>query len=185
MLHYRTPHHHFIFDYPNHHFRSVQFPSSIIFTFLFILVVIQADAQNGVNDSCETQPNVSSLPLEKIAAEFRTLRKLKSHFNGGTWNNDADRWNGRKHRLMIEMKARLFKNHNRKSDVIRLLDSPDRITRKGDTLFHRLIDTTRNDTSPLIPDELLIYYWRGEHDFMFFSCKDSTIQNCRWWHAWE
>jgi len=73
--------------------------------------------------------------IEQMASEFRELQTISGHFTGDTWNDDVDRWMGRKHKLMLELGSRLAGDEYHKREVTRLLDPPDQIARQGDRLF--------------------------------------------------
>ena len=124
-------------------------------------------------------------PIEDIAAEFRGLRTVQGHFDGGDWNDDVDKWMGRKHQLMIQLGARLGSGGYGRAKVVRLLGSPDRTARQGDDMFD-LIDTLPEFEGPSTgPYEFLIYYWRGTHDFLYLTSQGETILNSGWWYAGE
>jgi len=131
-----------------------------------------------------TQDNGSSLaPLEQMAAHFKKLRSVPGHFDGGTWNDDVDRWMGPKHRLMLELGARLGYGEFLKIDIIKLLNPPDHIARKGDRLYDQIFSLPGYDYRPPAASEFLIYFWRGRHDFLFFACQGGVISGSDWWYA--
>lgn len=132
------------------------------------------------------------ISVEEVAAEFRALRKIRGHFDGGEWQDEADRWMGRKHRIMIKLASCLSGGKYKKGAVIKLLDPPDQVVRKGDALFEQIlrrqgIDLLQqgNAASTVPSYEFLIYYWRGKHDFLFFTYQDSIVIDSGWWHAGE
>jgi hypothetical protein len=157
--------------------------------FFFLATAIILYIALGVtgNDPVETpkDTNFTDVPIEKLAAEFTEIRKIKGHFDGGKWNAEVDRWQGRKHRLMMELEIRLAKGKYQKSDIIRLLQPPDQIARSGDVLFKWITEQPGNNTITSAPVEYLLYYWRGTHDFLYFTCIDDAIVHSGWWYAWE
>jgi hypothetical protein len=121
--------------------------------------------------------------LSQIAIEFRGLRVILGQFDGGTWDNDVDRWMGRKHKLMLQLSFLIAEGEYSKSEIIQLLNSPDHIIQKGD-YFYEQIAVLRDDNGLASPsDEYLIYYWRGKHDFLFFTCKNRMIVSADWWYG--
>jgi len=60
---------------------------------------------------------------------------------------------------------------------------PDQIARKGDRLYHQIISLPGYNSLPDAPDEFLIYYWRGRHDFLFFTCQGDEIIGSDWWYG--
>jgi hypothetical protein len=123
--------------------------------------------------------------IEDIAAEFRNLRETKGHFEGGTWDDDVDKWMGRKHQVMIQLGSRLGAGEYSKTEVIQLLAPPDLIAREGDELFDLVNSLTDFEKPATGPYEFLIYYWRGTHDFLYFTSQGETIINSGWWYAGE
>lgn len=126
-----------------------------------------------------------SMDFENLAAEFRSLRTVKGHFEGGPWNADVDKWMGRKHQVMIQLGSRLGEGSCAKAQVIRLLGFPDLTTREGDALFDWVNRSPKFKKPAIGPYELLIYYWRGTHDFLYFTSQGEIIVNSGWWYAGE
>ncbi len=152
---------------------------------LILILNIALDAAGAEPAESPKDTGYTAVPLENLAADFRVLRKIKGHFDGGKWNDEVDLWMGRKHRLMLELGIRLAKGKYQKSDIIRLLDPPDQTAPKGDELYRRITGLPGNDSPSFAPDEYLVYYWRGTHDFLYCACKGNTIVHCGWWHAYE
>ncbi len=156
-----------------------------IFAVVTVLtLIIYADPGTADGGSAEDTALVN-LPVDEIADEFKKIREIKGHFDGGEWNDEVDKWMGRKHRLMIKLGLRLAGGNYEKSDIIKLLDQPDRIVGKGDYLFELIISQKRYDSLTAASYEFLVYYWRGRHDFLFFTCQDGVIINSGWWYAGE
>ena len=70
-------------------------------TFL-ILILFTGCASRGGAPGIPAPPATVD-PMEDMADEFKRLRAIEGHFDGGAWNDDVDEWMGRKHRLMIEL----------------------------------------------------------------------------------
>jgi len=157
-----------------------------------MLIVFLLLAGCAVGDSAPSNPtetveyhDLAKPPIKDVAAEFRDLRKTKGHFEGGTWNDDVDKWMGRKHQLMIQLGSHLGTGEYSEAEVIQLLGPPDLIAREGDDSFD-LINSLPDFKKPATgPYKFLIYYWRGTHDFLYFTSQDETIINSGWWYAGE
>ena len=150
---------------------------------LLLALVGCAGRASAPGDSLETEGCNLSMESEDIAAEFRSLRTIKGHFEGGPWTADVDKWMGRKHQIMIQLGSRLGAGDCRKAQAIQLLGPPDLTAQKGDAPFdlvNRLPEFEKPATGPY---ELLIYYWRGTHDFLYFTSQGETILNSGWWYA--
>ena len=123
--------------------------------------------------------------VQELAAEFARLRAMQGHFQGGSWNAEVDAWMGSKHQVMIELGDRLEGVGCRQAQVTDLLGPPDLIVHPG----HQLLDQIRRQAEfeePAVESyTLLIYYWRGAHDFLYLTSSGGTILASGWWHAYE
>jgi hypothetical protein len=111
----------------------------------------------------------AAVSLEDLGAEFRRLRSVPGHFGGapGQWNDAVDRWGGRKHVIMKRLQARLGVPATSRAKVIASMGEPDEVrpSREASTM--------------------LVYYWRGRHDFLYFVVRDGQVVHCDWWMAGE
>jgi hypothetical protein len=156
-------------------------PVAALFVFFFINAAPAITGGNPV----KKEEGLKNITTEKLAAQFREMRTIKGHFDGGEWNDEADQWMGRKHRLMIELGNRLANNKFPRQDVLKLLGQPDQIARKGDELFKRLTERPGACPPTEEADELPVYYWRGTHDLLFFCSVNGRIVHSGWWYAGE
>jgi hypothetical protein len=90
---------------------------------------------------------------------------------------------GRKHQLMLQLGARLGAGDCRRAQVVQLLGPPDLIAREGDAPFDSVSRLAESEKPATGPYELLIYHWRGTHDFLYFTAQGETILNSGWWYA--
>jgi hypothetical protein len=135
---------------------------------LLFIIPIYVFPLTHTSESVIKKTGLEKVPIDALATEFRKLRKIKGHFQGGKWNKDTDGWMCRKHRVMIELGRRLVNNSFKLKDILRLLGEPDKIKHK------------KKDGG-----ETLVYYWRGNHDYLMFTCKDQLIVHSYWWYAFE
>jgi hypothetical protein len=154
---------------------------------LFLLVACAGHASKPGDHIVEPAKDVASgeRSIKDVAAEFRHLRTIKGHFEGGTWNDDVDGWMGRKHRLMVQLGARLGTGEHSRVEVIRLLAPPDQIAHEGNGLFALVSSLPEFEKPAADPYEFLIYFWRGKHDFLYFTSQGETVINSGWWYAGE
>lgn len=164
----------------------------IIFIGLLLIISTAIDMAGSDSGKDTKETDSAPVPIEEIASAFRKIRKIKGHFDGGEWKDEVDKWMDRKHRLMIELESRISDGNYKKGDIIKLLDQPDRIVCKGDDLFEQIIHQQGSnllekeyDPSTVPSYEFLVYYWRGRHDFLFFTCLDDIIIHSGWWYAGE
>lgn len=155
---------------------------------IFILLLLSLPGSSGVcnsePDSGPAQIDYSSMDSRDLSAEFKTLGRIRGHFKGGAWDNRVDTWMGPKHRLMIRLQSFLAAGVS-EQEVISLLGPPDLTAVRGDDLF-LLVDRSKKFTMPAsISYRLLIYYWRGKHDFLYFVCQQEDVLGSGWWYAGE
>jgi hypothetical protein len=101
-----------------------------------------------------------------LAREYRDLRQQSSHWKGGTWNDDVDQFGGRMHVVLQELAKRVSEAGQTRAQVLDLMGEPDAVRKQAD-------------------EELLIYFWRGWHDYLFFVCRNELIRKADWYHAYE
>ncbi len=115
-----------------------------------------------------------------LPAEFKSLRAARGHFDGGQWNDAVDRWGGRKQIIMQSLANRLTQSGANCGAVTATLGKPDLIAGPDDDLFEQLASATQTP-----PYRILIWFWRGKHDFLYFRCFDPEPATASWWHAQE
>lgn len=115
-----------------------------------------------------------------LSAEFKTLRTQGGHFSGGAWNDVVDKFGGRKHEVMVQLGEALGDGMHTRSEIIALLGPPDLVLKPGDTMFRDSYTTH----DPRVR-ELLVYHWRGMHDFLYFAGDGTQVFVSGWWNAWE
>lgn len=115
------------------------------------------------------------LALQDLGAEFRELRSVRGHFGGGGWVEAVDAWGGRKHQLMQELGEALADAPEIR--IQEIMGPPDCVSRPGD-LSWTLV-------APPAGTHLLVYEWRGMHDFLYFARDGSAALGSGWWMAGE
>ncbi len=121
---------------------------------------------------------------ETAAAEqFQALRAVKGHFNGGTWNDRVDTWNGEKHQVMQSLQAQILRGEKQAADVTRLFGEPEQIWPESAEQYTQLVQRAQWQGRPT--GELWAYYWRGQHDQLLIALKDGKVTAAGWLMAWE
>jgi hypothetical protein len=156
---------------------------------LILILLAGCAGRAGVPDTLAPTATVDPAdrvrPMVDMADEFKDLRAIEGHFDGGAWNDDVDQWMGRKHALMIELGDRLGEGAYGRSQVVDLLGAPDAIARESDALYDLIRDRGEFKGPGGGAYEFLIYYWRGEHDFLYLIVREETILGAGWWYAGE
>jgi hypothetical protein len=101
-----------------------------------------------------------------LGREYKLLRSKPSYFRNGNWDDDIDKFGGRMHILLQELGKRVSDSDYSKAQLIDLMGNPDSI---------------RNDDGK----EILIYFWRGWHDYLYFFSNKGKTLNANWYFAGE
>jgi hypothetical protein len=152
---------------------------------ILILILLTGCAGEFDAPAPSTPPPPIQGPIREQANEFRELREIEGHFDGGDWNDDVDRWMGKKHVLMIELGERLGTGAYSQSQVVDLLGEPDAVAREGDALYDRIRDRGEFVGPSGEVEAFLVYHWRGEHDFLYLIVREEAILGAGWWYAGE
>lgn len=155
-------------------------------TLTVALLLLAGCASATATPTSSPAPQGCDLPAETraLAAEFVRLRTVQGHFQGGPWIADVDDWMGRKHQVMLELGARLVEAGCAPGQVADLLGPPDLVAGPGDEAYDQ-VGRQPGFEEPPNSYELLIYYWRGARDFLYFISADGTMAGSGWWHAYE
>ena len=101
------------------------------------------NSDTAVSSETSTTPTPTSTvdaETRELIADYLALRKVPGQFTGGDWDEDVDRWLGRKHTAMLELGARLGASNLGCSQLTDLLQQPDHTVQGGDPL-HDLIQS--------------------------------------------
>lgn len=115
---------------------------------------------------------LSGVQVDALGAEFRDLRQVPGHFGGGGWNSEVDAWNGRKHRVMEALGEALARAPEER--ITAVMGPPD-----DPAGAWSLVQPPAGTT------HLLVYRWRGMHDFLYFLRSGSEGRGSGWWMALE
>jgi hypothetical protein len=130
--------------------------------------------------SCRSAPAPTPPPpadalVDDLGAELQRLRAIPGHFGGGAWSDDVDRYGGRKHVVLQRLGERLATASRARIEAV--MGPPDAIAHAGDPLWQL--------AAPSAGATLLVYHWRGTHDFLYFELAGDTAVRSGWWMAYE
>ena len=118
-------------------------------------------------------------------ADWHLLRQRQGHFTGGTWQNELDRYGGRKHQLLQSLSDCLVASGAKRAAVLSSLGPPDESWPASDSRHTTL--RARPDLSWLpalagqhASDELWLYHWRGQHDQRVVLLRQGRVLAASW-----
>jgi hypothetical protein len=131
-------------------------------------------------------------PAGEDARTFRSLRAVRGHFEGGRWNDEVDRWQGRKHVAMQRIAEQVLHDHASVQQLRRLLGEPDGVLAPRTAAHARAVEAGRwlaapgGAATPAGPDaELWLYRWRGTHDQMVLAVESGRVAGAGWLYEGE
>lgn len=121
----------------------------------------------------------------EFAKQYRELRKIEGYFRGGEWNDDVDSSRGRLYTVLDELRKALGNPSYMRADIVLLMGEPDAILAHDsqEYLSQRGISDLASDVGS--EKYLLVYFWRGWHDYVYFVCQDNVILEAGWYFALE
>lgn len=105
---------------------------------------------------------MKSTPLEGLSIEYKRLKLLKDTSN--------DKWNSDLHQTMSSMALLLGKEGTDISLLIHYMGKPDANEK---IVPYGTIQLQKNE-------KIMIYYWRGFHDFVYFVYQDKKVKYAKW-----
>ena len=148
-----------------------------------IATVVMPSSTPSTTETATAAP-VTKKVLE-LAKQYRELRKVKGHFTGGEWNDDVDSSSGRLYTVLDDLRKALGNPSYKRADIVLLMGEPDAILSRDskEYLFQRGTPDLAGKGGA--EKNLLVYFWRGWHDYLYFVCQDEAIQEAGWYFALE
>ncbi|RPI78901.1 MAG: hypothetical protein EHM45_04855 [Desulfobacteraceae bacterium] len=151
---------------------------SIFLAALLVFLVLHPGNAFSQTDPCPfaVPKPVDANRIPELTREFKRLRNIPGHFQGGDWNTEVDSWMGLKHRVMSDLG--FYAEHNRISvgELRELMGEPDRILYIGGPPWDPITSWSAAHFS-------LIYEWRGDHDYLVFDCRTGMVTSSHWFYA--
>jgi hypothetical protein len=140
--------------------------------YLLIASILVACAITPANDD----------KLNKLLAQYSQLRIRQKALPQGVFDKELRSPDGQLSNVLGELGTQLGNPAYKKADIIRLMGEPDAIKSGKDYQPHSIGERSEK---PLADDLLLIYFWRGWHDYLYFVSRNDVIQNAHWYFAGE
>ncbi|MES2818216.1 MAG: hypothetical protein V4812_04435 [Pseudomonadota bacterium] len=132
----------------------------------------------GLCACTNAQPLHADMASAVASQAFHALRSTAGHFAGGVWNEDVDRWNGKKHRAMEALLEQVRQGDYQSSQLIGLMGQPDRIWPESSGQYSQMLQQTQ--WQGVAQGELWAYHWRGEHDQLLFALQQGRVTASGW-----
>lgn len=134
--------------------------------------------------SCSSMPS-NDKSINALVEQYAQLRTRQKALPAGVFDKELSGSRGQLGKVLTELGEQLGKPDYRQEDIIRFMGKPDAIKMAGEFQPRSISDDTY--TTGIIPEGemLLIYFWRGWHDYLYFVSKDGIIQRAQWYFAGE
>jgi hypothetical protein len=128
--------------------------------------------------ACAQAPGVDAL-----AAQWRTLRTQPGHFDDARWNDDVDRWQGRKHQVMQALAQRAREQAASQTLLTQWMGAPDAQWSRGQREHGQALEQAQWQGTP--QGDLLVYNWRARRDRLVFAVHEGKVVATAWLHDFE
>lgn len=139
--------------------------------FFLLLLVFSSFTIAQKKDCCKTNLDIHKLPsysLKELGQEYQRLKALPENCCGH-YNSDFQL-------IMNECSYQIKKQHLGKGKIIRLMGKPDEIEMPTEYLNYLKINKET---------EVLVYFWRNWHDFMYICLTNGKASKVDWFYAYE
>ncbi len=133
------------------------------FFILYLFIAISVNAQN----CCEIEL-VKGETIERLSIEYKRLK-----ING---NKDCCRNYGSGLMQIMEILSDSININTDEKRIIELMGFPDNYASLDHPIEHHFTQLGKEE-------KVLIYYWRGMHDFLFFVLKNNRLTYKHWYYA--
>ena len=155
-------------------------------------LIFAAAAWCGAGAMAADQILARPAAADDAAPTFRALRPLRGHFDGGAWNNDVDRWQGRKHVAMQRLADQALRDHASAALLRQWMGEPDATLQPGHAAHARAIEmaqwlpvVSRAPQADAKIGVLVVYRWRGQHDQLAFVLEHDRVVAAGWLYERE
>jgi hypothetical protein len=136
---------------------------------IFLLLMLLSSFVDWGQGCCDMQPE-SIVSIERLSVEYQRLKK----------NPDRDCCNNYGSGLMdvMEILSDSIAVGSSEKRIIEIMGQPDMFADKNHPIEHHFIQPAEGEL-------ILVYHWRGMHDFLYFVIQDNYLVLKNWYYAWE
>lgn len=126
-----------------------------------------------------------------ISEQFRNLRAIKGHFEGGAWNKKVDSWHSEKHLALMQLAAYAEVEQLSQTELETLLGKADKMGEKKNfpsSFWEQIewINVEDVNASDFFENQLvMVYHLRGQHDQCVFYFLKGRVKGYGWLFAYE
>jgi hypothetical protein len=122
--------------------------------------------------------------LTALAAQYQTLWARQKALPQGEFDKELRGSGGQLEKVLTELGQRLGKSKYTEQDIVRIMGEPDARKTAGEFLPPSI--DHRAPRGVIEKDKtILIYFWRGWHDYLFFVSQRGKITGAYWYLAGE
>lgn len=125
--------------------------------------------------------------IESAALQWREIRRKRGHFDGAPWNDDVDRWQGRKHQAMQLLAQHARASAIAEAELLRLMGPADARWAVGQAAHTAALPRAQWQDGAAAPvgATLLVYNWRAQRDRLVFALQQGRVAATGWLHDFE
>jgi hypothetical protein len=142
---------------------------SIACSFILTSTVSGQDSKS-YSDSCKSscyEKNINICNLKELGKDYQRLRKLQSI--------ECDKFNSNLHIIMSCLGDSIGKSGIGTNEIEKYMGAADS---KDKNQIEGMLKLN-------IDEEILVYFWRGWHDFLYFVIYEGKVKCSGWWFAYE
>jgi hypothetical protein len=132
-------------------------------TFIFFLITALAHSQQASKHCCELDKSKTH-SLEELGKEYQRLKKEDSYC--------CDNFGSGLYSVMHILEDSLRTHSISETKLIQLIGSPDEEIKESRGRYH-----LRKG------EKLLLYHWRGRHDYLILEIHKGILQDVGWYYA--
>lgn len=121
---------------------------------------------------------------DAASREYRALRSVRGHFDGGAYDETVDRWQGRKHVLMQQLAGELLRERATTAQVRERMGEPDAALDARAPANAKLLQRVTAEGTAR-PDAIWLYRWRGARDQLAFALTGGRVIATVWLYEYE
>jgi hypothetical protein len=137
---------------------------------LYTIVYVSGQDSSAISESCKSiclDKKICICSLQKLGSEFQRLKNLKG--------SDCDKFGSNLFFVMNCLGDSLSEKKVAIKEVVETMGNPGSMY---DKKVSEMLKLEKNE-------DVLVYFWRGWHDFMYLVIANGKVVRYNWWFALE